>query len=145
MSTPTPGQRRLLGSAVGTVLAVGLLLSGCSSSGSSTADDQRPAPTGPTGTAGTNGTGRPGAATTAPARALDGTASPSASRSAEPTLPPGDPGADAPGTDDPNADATEPETPAAPAGRHPVPADAVVDAGTLGSITGSPWHAGPRP
>jgi hypothetical protein len=63
-----------------------------------------------------------------------------------PTLPPGDPGTDAPGTDDPNGDLGN-ETPAP----HPkdaktsVPKTAVLDAETVASVAGGTWTAGEAP
>jgi hypothetical protein len=63
-----------------------------------------------------------------------------------PTLPPGDPGTDAPGTDDPNGDLGN-ETPVA----HPkdaktsVPKTAVLDAETVASVAGGSWTTGEVP
>jgi hypothetical protein len=106
-----------------------LLLAGCAgSTGPSSAPP--PAPATASASASAHATARPVAATPA-------AASPTAA--AEPTLPPGDPGADAPGVEDPNTAPTERETRGADTARRHVPATALLDAATVGSVTGTTW------
>jgi hypothetical protein len=79
-----------------------------------------------------------------PTTAADDKASPTASKA--PTVPPGDPGPDAPGTDDPNGDlgndgSTPPKHPA----KTTVPRAAVLDAETVASVAGGTWTDGSAP
>lgn len=62
------------------------------------------------------------------------------------TLPPGDPGPDAPGTDDPNGDLGNEDGPSHPKdARGSVPRTAVLDAETVAAVAGGSWASGPAP
>jgi hypothetical protein len=62
------------------------------------------------------------------------------------TLPPGDPGTDAPGTDDPNGDlGNEGGAPGSDAAKTSVPATAVLDTDTVGAVAGGNWAASAAP
>jgi hypothetical protein len=121
--------------AVSVTLAIGLLVAGCSagSSGPSAGPDRD------------KGTS-PAAGATAPGRTVTGSARPTPHESSQPTLPPGDPGVDAPGTDDPNAAPTDTDddSPSTPA-RDTVPREALLDAPTVASMTGSAWTSAGAP
>jgi hypothetical protein len=63
-----------------------------------------------------------------------------------PTLPPGDPGPDAPGTDDPNGDlGNQDDPPDSNAAKTSVPPSALVDAETVAAVAGGSWTAGVVP
>jgi hypothetical protein len=134
-AAPTPRLRPLSVLAATAVLAVAL--AGCSL----TSDDQTVART----------DNAPGAATS-PAATATGEESQAGTDSgeggtgsAEPTLPPGDPGAEVPGTDDPNGDlgGDESDPPAEPA-KTTVPLSTLLDAETVNTVAGAGWTSRER-
>lgn len=114
-------------------LAAALLMSGCGAGGSTA-----------TTNAGSSGTPSAGV-TAAPTASGSQPASPSPAGSSLPTLPPGDPGTDAPGTDDPNATPSQTEDHGSAPARTAVPGQAMLDAATVASMTGSQWSTGAAP
>ena len=143
---PGPGRRRL-GAVAVVLVAVAVAVTGC---GSQTG----------TRTAGTTGTARlteglPAAASAsatsrpAPPSATEGpfgpegpdasdTPDPALSGSPTPTLPPGDPGTDGAGSDDAGSEPAHPPVTA-------VPAEALLDAATVGAVAGGSWAAADAP
>ena len=148
---PGPGRRRL-GAAAAVLVAVAVAVTGCATqtgtrtarttgtarlteglpAAASASATSRPAP--PSATEGPFGPEGPDASDT-PDPALSG--------SPTPTLPPGDPGTDDPGTDGPGTDDAGGES------SHPpvtaVPAEALLDAATVGSVAGGSWAAADAP
>jgi hypothetical protein len=132
-ATATPRLRPLAVLAAAAALAVAL--AGCSL----TSDDQTVART----------DNAPGAATSPAATGDESQAGTDSGEggtgSAEPTLPPGDPGAEVPGTDDPNGDlgGDESDPPAEPA-KTTVPLSALLDTETVNTVAGAGWKSRER-
>jgi hypothetical protein len=82
-----------------------------------------------------------------PSTAADQPAAPSTKDvSPKPTLPPGDPGTDVPGTDDPNGDlGNESATPHPKDAKTSVPRTSVLDAETVASVAGGSWTVAAAP
>jgi hypothetical protein len=128
--------RRVLAAVAAAAIAVTLAGCGGAASGVVAANDKGSTPTPTSATADTS----PSAGADQPTEPATKSASP------KPTLPPGDPGADAPGTDDPNGDlGNENATPHPKDAKTSVPQTAVLDAETVSSVAGGAWTVAAAP
>ena len=133
-------RRRTLAAVAIAIAAIAMTLTGCG--GAANGD----VATTSTGTSVSTG---PATKTADPAPRMTGempSEAPSSAVSPSPTLPPGDPGTDAPGTDDPNGDlGNESQTAHPNDAKTSVPRAAVLDAETVASVAGGTWTVGAAP